>query len=162
MEVQRICQELAGAAAADAQRFKGLCREGPAAGGAAVESAEDPTAPAPWKFQSFTVESEVSSSCFVQHPHRQLVHHCRPWAPSCAYQSVTLPACLLLTQDDLLSMRSVLGDSVAYFERDRVASVDMVAESANLTAAVDATTNVPWGEKHICVGGALNSSSQGH
>lgn len=61
------------------------------------------------------------------------------WAPSVHARA----ACL---QEDLTAMRRTLGSSVAYFERDRVATVDLVkAIELPGSAGIDAVASVPWG-----------------
>ena len=91
-----------------------------------IDGEESATAPVEWAFTSFTVDSEVGhhalglvsgwacqqacSGLCSPGPAHHRPHDTSAWCP---------PA----PQEDLTAMRRTLGDSVEYFERDRVAQV---------------------------------------
>ena len=49
--------------------------------------------------------------------------------------------------NDLLAMRSTLGDTVSYIERDRVASITVVSTVpiSGDGATIDSVSSIPWG-----------------
>ncbi|GLI64361.1 hypothetical protein VaNZ11_007605, partial [Volvox africanus] len=88
-DLKSICQELAGTLPGSGSRFRGACD--PITLPAVFNFSRPDTAPLPWAFQSFTVNSQV----------------------------------------DLDQMRSLLGSSLEYLERDLEASIGVVNTTAN-------------------------------